>query len=172
MADGPPLTLANRIQSPSIVDNRIGGPYLVLILVGEYPDARGYAALRGYAQPIYSGRRFLPVETMFEREAIRSLLAVRTLLDRDGVDLHLEKPLFDRLTHSVPCRPSLLLEARSRRTGECRQIAVELCENCTETASDNLRRGHIRQIAPVLTIRAEDLMQSHLMRQLGTALNL
>lgn len=172
VADGPPLTLANRIQSPSIIDNRIGGPYLVLILVGQYPDTRGYVALRGYAQPIYSGQRFVPVETAFERDAVRSLLAIRTLLDLDDIDLHLEKPLFDILTPSGPCRPTLLLEARSRRTGKCRQLAVELCYDGMEAASNSSGRDHIGQIAPVFIIKAGDLTRSHLMQRLVAALKL
>jgi len=172
VADGPPLTLANRIQSPSIVDNRIGGPYLVLIPVGQYPDTCGYAALRGYAQPIYSGRRFIPVETALERDAIRSLLSVRTLLDCDAIDLHVEKPLFDLLTPFGSCRPSLLLEARSRRSGEYRQLAVDLCETRPETASNISDQAHIMTTANTLTIMAGDLEQSRLVRRLAIALDL
>src|SRR3546814_8153495 len=62
-----PVVIANRVQSPSVRGNTIKGPYLVLIVAGQYPEAHGYAPLRAYAQPILSGRRFMPVDSEFER---------------------------------------------------------------------------------------------------------
>lgn len=172
VADGPPLTIANRIQSPSTGDNRIGGPYLVLILVGQYPETHGYAALRGYAQPIYSGQRFVPVDTAFARDVMRALLALRAPLDRHGIDLHLEKPLFDILTPLGPCRPDLLLEARSRRNGQCRQFAVDIDGQDMHPILRTEHRDQAARIAPVLTISPPDLDQSRLMQRLCMALNL
>lgn len=79
-----PVILANRVQSPSVRGNPICGPYLVIVVVGEYPEAHGYAPLRAYAQPIYSGRRFIPVDSDFERDVLRALLKTRLSLDRQG----------------------------------------------------------------------------------------
>lgn len=172
VADGPPLSIANRIQSPSTGDNRIGGPYLVLILVGQYPEAHGYAALRGYAQPIYSGQRFVPVDTAFARDVMRALLALRVPLGRHGIDFHLEKPLFDILTPLGPCRPDLLLEARSRSTGECRQLALDIGGQDMNPAARIEHRDQAARIAPVLTIGAQDLVPSRLMQRLCMALEL
>ena len=51
--------------------NLIKGPFLVMIVAGEYPEAHGYAPLRAYAQPILSGQRFIPVDSEFERSVLR-----------------------------------------------------------------------------------------------------
>src|SRR3546814_1683579 len=69
-----PVVIANRVQSPSVRGNPIKGPYLVLIVAGQYPEAHGYAPLRAYAQPILSGRRFIPIDSEFERAVPRDLI--------------------------------------------------------------------------------------------------
>jgi hypothetical protein len=43
--DGEPVTIATRVQSPSISGNRIGGLYIVLVVAGAYPEA---AAMHRY----------------------------------------------------------------------------------------------------------------------------
>jgi hypothetical protein len=170
VAGAAPVVLANRVQSPSIRDNRIEGPYLVLVVIGEYPEAHGYAPLRGYAQPILSGRRFIPIESDFEREVLRALINLRTPLDRRGAEIHIEKPVFDLLTPLGPCRPDILVEARSRLTGECRQIAVRITDGPAESAAETLSR--LRLIAPVLEVSTLDMRPGRLERRLFEALDL
>lgn len=172
VAEGPPITLANRIQSLSTSENRVGGPYLVLIVVGQYPDARGYAALRGYAQPIYSGRRFLPIETGFERDAIRNILAARTVLDRAGIDLHLEKPLTEWLTPTGPYRPTFLLEARSRTSGKIRQVALELCRHSSDFVRNFPRPRSAGQSPQIFEMRPSDFERTRILSFLTAALDL
>src|SRR3546814_9657697 len=116
VAGSDPVVLANRVQPPSIRGNTIKGPYRTIVVAGQYPEAHGYAPLRGYAQPIYSGKRFIPVDSEFERAVLRDLLRLRWSFDRAGLDLLLEKPVFDTLTPIGSCRPDFLLEARSRST--------------------------------------------------------
>lgn len=123
--DGEPVNIATRVQSPSIRGNHISGPYIVLVVAGEYPEARGYAPLRAYAQPIYNGRMFVPVESDFERKALRAILDTQRVLHARGVDMAISKPLFDSMTPNGPCRPDFILEARSRMTGELRTVVVE-----------------------------------------------
>jgi hypothetical protein len=123
--NGPPVTIATRVQSPSIRGNHIAGPFIVLVVAGEYPEAHGYAPLRAYAQPIYNGRMFVPVESDFERKALRAILAGQRELHARGVDLAIGKPLFDSMTPHGPCRPDFMLEARSRVTGEMKTLVVE-----------------------------------------------
>src|SRR3546814_916132 len=77
-----PVVIANRVQSPSVRGNPIKGPYLVLIVAGQYPEAHGYAPLRAYAQPILSGRRFIPIDSEFERAVLRDLIKLRMTFDR------------------------------------------------------------------------------------------
>jgi hypothetical protein len=123
--DGEPVIIATRVQSPSIRGNHISGPYIILVVAGEYPEARGYAPLRAYAQPIYNGRMFVPVESDFERKALRAILDTQRVLHAQGVDMAISKPLFDSMTPNGPCRPDFILEARSRMTGELRTVVVE-----------------------------------------------
>lgn len=159
-----PVILANRVQSPSVRGNTIKGPYLVIIVAGEYPEAHGYAPLRGYAQPIYSGRRFIPVDSEFERAVLRDLLHLRRIFDHHGLDLILEKPVFDTLTPLGSCRPDFLLEARSRATGEIRQIVVEAMGSSDETylASKAVTHPRMAQIAPVVCVSPADVERSQI----------
>ncbi|MGF7151654.1 hypothetical protein FHS96_005320 [Sphingomonas zeicaulis] len=173
-AGSEPVVIANRVQSPSVRGNLIKGPYLVLVVVGQYPEARGFAPLRAYAQPIYSGQRFVPVDSNFEREVYRGLLGVRRDLHRAGVDLAINKPVFDRLTDLGTCRPDFILEARSRSTGEIRQLVVEAMGFATPEYLDAKRVTHPRmeRIAPVVAVTPADVESGRLSHMLRTALNI
>lgn len=165
-----PVMLANRVQSPSVRGNPVKGPYLVLVVAGSYPEAHGYAPLRAYAQPIHSGRRFLPVDSQFERLVLQQILGLRRSFDRQGIDLLLEKPLFDTLTSTGPCRPDFLLEARSRDTGEICQLVIDAAgsDDPSLLGEKQASRVRLEQIAPVLTISAEHVarnMVGHLIRR-------
>lgn len=169
-----PVRVVNRVQSPSFRGNVIKGPFLVMIVAGEYPEARGYAPLRAYAQPIFSGQRFIPVESEFERNVLRSLLSTRRQLDQRGIDLAIEKPVFDRLTPAGPCRPDFLIEARSRETGEIKQVVLETME-----ASDPLdiqvkeaTHDRMRHIAPVFKVSPAHLDKANLTAHLSSILAL
>lgn len=162
-AGADPITVANRVQSPSVRDNPVKGPFLVIVVIGEYPEAHGYAPLRAYAQPIYSGTRFIPVDSEFERSILRTLLDTRWTLHRHGIDVAIEKPIFDRLTPLGACRPSFLLEARSRNTGEVRRIVVEATGMMSDEArpSKAAALGRLTQIAPVVALTPNDLKTGH-----------
>lgn len=158
-ADSDPIRVANRVQSPSVRDNPVKGPFLVIVLIGQYPEARGLAPLRAYAQPIFSGNRFVPVESEFERSTLRGLLGTRSAFAREGIDIAIEKPVFDTLTPLGACRPDFLLEARSRRTGEIRQLVVEATGFLSDEhrAAKISRHPKLASIAPVVCISPEDL---------------
>lgn len=51
-------------------------------MAGQYFEAHGIALLRAYAQPIYYGHRFDPVETAFERSTLKWLLTAERELSR------------------------------------------------------------------------------------------
>ena len=154
-----PVVLANRVQSPSIRGNTIKGPYLAIVVAGQYPEAHGYAPLRSYAQPIYSGKRFIPVDSEFERTVLRELLRLRWSFDRMGFDLLIEKPVFDTLTPLGSCRPDFVLEACSRSTGETRQIIVEAMGFTDEIylAAKAVTHPRMQQIAPLLCVSPHDV---------------
>lgn len=171
-ARSEPITVANRVQSPSVRANPIKGPYLVIIVMGEYPEAHGYAPLRAYAQPIWSGTRFMPVESDFERSVLRAILGSRHEFARRGVDIAFEKPVFDRLTPLGPCRPDFVIEARSRSTGEIRQLIVEAMggPSADYLAQKAAVHRKLEQIAPVLVITPADVDDRRVSRLLSKAL--
>jgi hypothetical protein len=154
-----PVILANRVQTPSVRGNIIKGPYLAIVVAGEYPEAHGYAPLRGYAQPILSGRRFIPVDSEFERTVLRALIDLRRSFDRHGIDLLIEKPVFDTITPIGPCRPDFVLEARARATGEIRQIIVEAMGSTEDAYLEAKAVTHPRmaQLASLVTVSPADV---------------
>lgn len=173
-ADGEPISIANRVQSPSIRGNLVKGPYLILVVVGEYPEARGYAPLRAYAQPIYSGQRFVPVDSEFERQVFRGLLQARSSLHRQSIDIAIEKPVFDILTDRGSCRPDFLLEARSRATGEIRQLVVEAMGTSTDEylASKAMTHPRMERIAPILSVAPADIAEKFVASKVAAALKI
>lgn len=157
VAGAEPVLVANRIQSPSVRGNVVKGPYLALTVVGKYPDTHRFEPLRAYAQPVYSGRRFVPVESGFEREVLRTLLAMRPALSRSGIELAIEKPVFDKLTDLGPCKPDFILEARSQRTGEVRELVVEAMGFASDEylAAKAITHPRMARIAPVVSVPPE-----------------
>lgn len=172
-ADTQPVRVANRVQSPSVRGNPIRGPFLVIVVAGQYPEARGYAPLRAYAQPIYSGQRFVPVNSEFERGLLRELLSARRALYRQGIDVAIEKPVFDLLTPLGTCRPAFLIEARSRVTGEIKRLAIEArSDEDGHQASDMGVSSRMREIAELLCLTRPDLEAGRVGRKVSAALDL
>ena len=171
---GEPVTIANRVQSPSVRGNRISGPFLVLVVVGEYPEAHGYAPLGAYAQPVHSGRLFVPVDSDFERTVLRQILACQRALHGRGVDLAIGKPLFDTLTPMGPCRPDFVLEARSRHTGEIRNIVVEAMgfDDDDYAASKAVTHPRMRTMGELVTIAPDEIESGNGERKLMDHLDL
>nr|GLK21647.1 hypothetical protein GCM10017606_24740 [Microbacterium terregens] len=172
-ADTQPVRVANRVQSPSVRGNPIRGPFLVIVVAGQYPEARGYAPLRAYAQPIYSGQRFVPVNSEFERGLLRELLSARRALFRQGIDVAIEKPVFDLLTPLGTCRPAFLIEARSRVTGEIKRLAIEASSpEDGDQSPDPGVHARMREIAELLWLTPPDLEAGRVGRKVAAALDL
>ena len=159
--DGDPIRIATRVQSPSIRGNRITGPFIVLVVAGEYPEARGYAPLRAYAQPIHNGRMFVPVESDFERKTLNAILAAQRELHRQGVDVAIGKPLFDTMTPDGPCRPDFMLEARSRMTGEVKTLVVEAMgfDSADYEAAKAITHPRMKTLGDLVTIDPSEVEQ-------------
>ena len=168
------MRVANRVQSPSVRGNLVRGPFLVIVVAGQYPEARGYAPLRAYAQPIYSGQRFIPVESEFERSLLRELLSIQRNLHRHGIDAAIEKPVFDILTPLGPARPDFLIEARSRITGEIKRLAIDAIDHGDDEHDGSSTSGHsrMREIAPLLCLSSGDLELGRVARKVAAALDL
>ena len=172
--DGEPVAIANRVQSPSVRGNRISGPFLVLVVAGQYPEAHGYAPLRAYAQPVFNGRLFVPVESDFERIVLRRILECQKLLHGRGIDMAIEKPLFDTMTPEGPCRPDFLLEARSRHTGEIRTIVVEAMgfENDDYAAAKAVTHPRMKRLGDLVTIDRSETERDEAIAKIVRTLNL
>ena len=163
-----PIEVATRIQHPSIHGTPVAGPYLALIVIGELPQVKGYAPLRAYAQPIYSGQRFIPVDSDFERTVLRDLLRIQHRLDEHRYDSAITKPLFDIQTPAGNCRPDFIIEIYSRETGENRIAIVEAMGFDTDAYRDAKAITHPRmeKIAPVIDINDTDLRDGALQARL------
>lgn len=163
-----PIEVATRIQHPSIHGTPVAGPYLALIVIGELPQVKGYAPLRAYAQPIYSGQRFIPVDSDFERTVLRDLLRIQHRLDEHRYDSAITKPLFDIQTPAGNCRPDFIIEIYSRETGENRIAIVEAMGFDTDAYHDAKAITHPRmeKIAPVIDINDTDLRDGALQARL------
>ena len=97
---------------------------------------------------------------------LRSLLEARKAFDRDGIDFAIEKPVFDRLTPLGSCRPDFLCEARSRSTGEIRQLIAQAGH--IEIEEHAALQRSLKQIAPTITIEPIDLENGLIYHRLTT----
>ncbi|WP_231923230.1 hypothetical protein [Sphingobium cloacae] len=91
LAYGPhrmPLRVAEDIAVPA----GIGGPYLVLVSCRLLPNHRAEAVC-GFAQPILSGRGFVPVFSDLERDIFEGLIGLQVALDAHGLDCTITRVL-------------------------------------------------------------------------------
>lgn len=123
LANGKQLDLKTRIQYSGSL---IGPPYLVLVVVGEHNPRDGYAALRGFAQPVARASRFIPVHNACERRVACDLLDLQFHLRRRGIQLAFNRPLFDLPSSEGPVRPDFVLDIRDDTTGELIEVALEV----------------------------------------------
>lgn len=128
LASGAPITLATRVQSPRSRANPVSGPFLVLIVVGEHPDIGGYAAVRGYAQPVHSGHHFVPIETNSHRSVVDTLIEIGQQWSNAGRDFELIRPLFDFPTEGGLIRPDLMVDMSHPSTGEMKRLLIMVQE--------------------------------------------
>ena len=71
--------------------------------------------MRGWAQPIVSVHRPVPVDSDYERQAFGTLSTTLWMLDREYKDIEftMEKPVFERDTEQGPCLPDFLIKAQA-----------------------------------------------------------
>ena len=154
------IDIATRVRHPGTREMPIAGPNLALVAIGNHPDVRGYAAQRAWAQPVFSGQRFVPVDSNFDREIVDALIAARRILNGGGLALSATKPLFDAITPNGTVRPSWSV---SLERGGAR-LTVVLNTNGAE-ASDPERRRALGFLGPVVDVEPATL--SHLTQKLG-----
>lgn len=119
-----PITVINRIQTRSTLENRLAGPWLAITVIGDYPDIHGYAPMRCYAEAIISGHYFVPIMRNSDREIFAELLAVRSMLAEHDIEMQIERPLFDRPLEKGYSRPDYDLEFFDLNSGELKRAAL------------------------------------------------
>ena len=120
------LEVVSRIRRPTIGGRAVSGPYLFFDVVALTTRRRGYECVRGWAQPIVSVHRPVPVDSDLERQAFSTLETTLWILSKEFPDAEftMEKPVFEMDTEQGPCLPDFLIHAR--RKGEVRTWVVEV----------------------------------------------
>ena len=120
------LEVVSRIKRPMIGGRAVSGPYLFFGVVALTTRRRGFECVRGWAQPVVSVPRPVPVDSDFERQAFGTLTTTLWILSKEFPDagFTMEKPVFDIDTEQGPCLPDFLIHAR--RNGEVRSWVVEV----------------------------------------------
>ena len=146
------LEVVSRIKRPTIGGRAVSGPYLFFGVVALTTRRRGYECVRGWAQPIVSVHRPVPVDSDFERQAFSTLMTTLRILDREFPDagFTMEKPVFDIDTEQGPCRPDFLI--RAQRNGEVRTWVVEVMgfERPAYLAGKEVTHERMEELGPVI----------------------
>ncbi|MCW2351771.1 hypothetical protein [Sphingobium sp. B12D2B] len=87
-ARAAPFRIIGGIERASCVS----GPFLMLVVCRIDPQGC-VEAVRGYAQPVLSGRLLVPVGSSFERDVLNALRMLQEKLDPHGVALAIESVL-------------------------------------------------------------------------------
>jgi len=124
VSSGEPVLVTSDIKHAAEKDTAV--PCLVLVAIGKQSQARGYAAVEAYAQPIVNGRTFMPVETIAQRQLLEVLMQLQWDLHASGVATRFKRPLFDADGDDPSMRPDALIESFNHTTGEQRLQALML----------------------------------------------
>ena len=162
------LEIRNRIQHTGIIRAEVQPPFLVLAVVGEHSRKEGYRALRAYAQPVFKGNRFIPVEREIDRELLGELLAFQRRMRGKTVQVAVKKPLFNFPTSAGAIRPDLIVAFLDHRTGLEADFAIQILASADPHYLEmkQAERAQLLEVHPTLTVRADlvgtDRFQNHL----------
>ncbi|MDO6414356.1 hypothetical protein Q4F19_08185 [Sphingomonas sp. BIUV-7] len=158
LPEADPIIIASDIVKPAAKKVE-RGPYLVLVAIGEHAQARGYAPVRAYAQPVQDGRHFSPIHSNAERALQELLMRLQWLLNDKGISTRIKKPVFDLDTELGPCRPDFIVDVLDRRTQRRRLLNLELLGYDAETycRSKEVTLPRLRLRAPVVEIEVAEL---------------
>ncbi|MGF7155979.1 hypothetical protein [Novosphingobium gossypii] len=120
------VEIRNRIQHTGIIQAKVEPPFLILAVVGEHNRREGYLPLRAYAQPIYKGNRFIPVDRGEDRALLEELSRFQFRMRRKNVQVAIKRPLFDLVTHAGRVRPDAIVAFLDHRTGLEADFAIQL----------------------------------------------
>jgi len=153
-----PITVVGELARPVSGDVKARAPYLALTVIGD-GDA-GLTAIRSFAQPIYSGAKFVPVDSDFERKVLTAVNKARWVLSRSlpSLEISVIKPLFDISTETGHCRPDFLIETFDTGTGEIKSLILEAMgfDLADYVAAKSRTHPIMQEIAPVYSINLEE----------------
>lgn len=156
-----PIMIAGELHRPVVGDSDRRAPYLSLVVIGDHKMASGLAALRGYAQPVYSGSQFVPVDSDFERQVLVAINRVRWRLSRDRPDLHISvhKPLFAVDGGAGGCLPDFILTVENTIDGVTAEIVIEAMGYDNSDYYEAKARTHPRMeaIGPIMSVTPSEL---------------
>lgn len=158
VGSGEPVFIASDIVKPAAkhVDR---GPYLAIVAIGYHAQARGYAAVRAYAQPVLDGRHFVPIDSNAERAMLALLLKMQWSARERGVLFRIKKPVFDIETDLGPCRPDFMLEVADQRTRTRRRLNIEVMgySDASYAEAKLITIPRMERIAPVHQVELHEL---------------
>ena len=108
--------------------------------------------MRGWAQPIVSVHRPVPVDSDFERQAFGTLTTTLRVLSKEfpNAEFTMEKPVFEISTEHGPCLPDFFIHAR--RIGEVRTWVVEVMgfDRPDYLAGKEVTHERMEELGPVI----------------------
>lgn len=151
------VEVRNRIQHTGIIRAEVQPPFLVLAIVGEHSKKEGYRALRAYAQPVFKGNRFIPVEREVDRALLQELSIFQRRMGAKNVQVAVKKPLFNFPTDAGAIRPDLVVAFLDGRTGLEADFAIQILSSADlhYVTMKQAERQQLLEVHRTLTIRAD-----------------
>ncbi|MFC0205024.1 hypothetical protein [Novosphingobium soli] len=167
------LEIRNRIQHTGIIRAKVEPPFIVLAVVGEHSPREGYLPLRAYAQPVFKGNRFIPVDRQEDRALLEQLVSFQYHMRRKRVQVAIKRPLFDIRTQAGMVRPDAIVAFLDWRTGLEADFAVQLLRERTpqylEMKAEERRR--FEEYHRTISIPAHQLGDTDLLERLEAMIN-
>jgi hypothetical protein len=168
------LEIRNRIQHTGIIRAKVEPPFLVLAVVGEHNKREGYLPLRAYAQPIFKGNRFIPVERHEQRAFLEQLVSFQYRMRRKSVQIAIKRPLFDLVTQAGRVRPDAIVAFLDHRTGLEADFAIQLLSERTPhyLARKAEERARFEEFHRTITIDNHEIEATDLFDRLEAMIDL
>ncbi|MCJ2180080.1 hypothetical protein [Novosphingobium album (ex Hu et al. 2023)] len=162
------LDIRNRIQHTGIIRAKVEPPFIALVVIGEHNPREGYLPLRAYAQPVFKGNRFIPVDRHSDRVLLETLTTLQYKMRRKRVELAVKKPLFDVVTHAGMVRPDAIVAFLDHRTGLEADFAIQLLRERSPQYLEMkaLERKRFEEFHRTMTLDVRDLENGDVMASL------
>lgn len=162
------LKIRNRLQHTGIIRAKVEPPFLVLAVVGEHSPREGYLPLRAYAQPIFKGNRFIPVDRHSDRVFLDLLISLQYRMRRKSVQVAIKRPLFDIATQAGKVRPEAIVAFLDHRTGLEADFAVQLLRERTPQylALKAEEKSRFEEFHPTIGIHEHELEATDMLDRL------